>query len=84
VRRPGIVYAMPGHCHTRDAYLAALQESGCSVLRVIDAVVRDVPEGYTRESFIRACGDIPFCLLILARKDGRTVCAPSRRSGNIE
>lgn len=66
---PGIVYSIPGYRHAREAYLDALQESGCSVLRVIDAVVRDTPEGYTRESFIRACGDIPFCLLILARKE---------------
>jgi ubiquinone/menaquinone biosynthesis C-methylase UbiE len=69
VRRPGIVYALPGYRHTREDYLAALQESGCGVRRVIDAEVREVPEGYTRESFIRACGDIPFCLLILARKE---------------
>jgi len=69
VQRPGIVYAMPGERHSRAAYLAAIEESGCGVRRVIDALVRDVPEGYTRASFIRERGDLPFCLLILARKE---------------
>jgi hypothetical protein len=39
------------------------------VLQVVDAAARDVPEGYTRASFLRDYGDIPFCLLILARKE---------------
>jgi ubiquinone/menaquinone biosynthesis C-methylase UbiE len=69
VQRPGIVYVMPGERHPRATYLAAIEESGCGVLQVIDALVRDAPEGYTRASFILDSGDLPFCLLILARKE---------------
>jgi 2-polyprenyl-3-methyl-5-hydroxy-6-metoxy-1,4-benzoquinol methylase len=69
VQRPGIVYVMPGERHPRATYLAAIEESGCGVLQVIDALVRDAPAGYTRASFIRDSGDLPFCLLILARKE---------------
>lgn len=67
---PGIRYVMPGERHSRAAYLAAIEASGCTVLRVIDALVRDIPEGYTRASFIRDYGTLPFCLLVLARKEG--------------
>lgn len=69
VQRPGIVYTIPGERHTYAAYLSAIEESGCSVLRVINALVRDAPEGYTQASFIRDYGELPFCLLILARKE---------------
>ncbi len=69
VPRPGIRYVMPGEQHPRAAYLAAIKKSGCDVLQVIDALVRNAPEGYTRDSFIRDYGDVPFCLLILARKE---------------
>jgi 2-polyprenyl-3-methyl-5-hydroxy-6-metoxy-1,4-benzoquinol methylase len=68
VIRPDVVYRLPTSRHSREGYLRAVEEAGCTILHVLDGAVRDVPPGYTSDDFIQACGDFPFCLLIKARK----------------
>ncbi len=72
VVRPDVVYRLPTSRHRRDDYLRNVEAAGCVVTRVLDGLVRDAPAGYTSEDFIRACGDLPFCLVVMAVRAGET------------
>jgi SAM-dependent methyltransferase len=72
VVRPEGSYSLPNMLHTRTDYLAAVEKAGFTLLNVLDVALRDVPEGYLRDTFIRQHGDTSLCLIILAQKQSMT------------
>jgi 2-polyprenyl-3-methyl-5-hydroxy-6-metoxy-1,4-benzoquinol methylase len=68
VSLPTGTYLMPPGGHSRAAYLASVVESGCTVARVLDVPLHDLPEGYVREAPRGEAEDHGLCLIILARK----------------
>ena len=67
--RPGTAYLLPNPGHTRADYLDGITAAGCSLLKEIDILIRDVPAGYFSEGMIRDLGDKPFGFVVLGQKD---------------
>jgi 2-polyprenyl-3-methyl-5-hydroxy-6-metoxy-1,4-benzoquinol methylase len=65
---PTGTYLMPPGGHSRAAYLAGVRASGCTVLRVVDVPLSEVPEGYMMEAPHGEATDHGLCLIILAQK----------------
>jgi hypothetical protein len=65
----GMEYLLPDMPHTRTDYLEALTRNGFHILKVIDALVREVPKGYLSETFRSTNEDKTMCLVILAQKN---------------
>ena len=64
----GTEYLLPDMPHTRNGYIDALTRNGFHVLKVIDALVREVPEGYLPEAFRSANEDKTMCFIVLAQR----------------
>jgi len=64
----GTLYLLPNAHHTRNDYLEALTSTGFRIIKVIDAIVDEAPEGYLSEAFRSANKDKTFCLIALAQK----------------
>ncbi|HZS76510.1 MAG TPA: class I SAM-dependent methyltransferase [Ktedonobacteraceae bacterium] len=62
------LYVLPDIRHTRSGYLEALNQAGFQLLKVIDAIVDEAPEGYLSEAFRSANKDKTYCLIVLAQK----------------
>lgn len=62
------LYVLPDISHTRNGYLEALNKAGFQILKVIDAIVDEAPEGYLSEAFRSANKDKTYCLIVLAEK----------------
>jgi 2-polyprenyl-3-methyl-5-hydroxy-6-metoxy-1,4-benzoquinol methylase len=71
VSLPTGTYLMPPGGHSRAAYLASVVESGCTVVRVLDVPLHDLPEGYLREAPRGEAENHGLCLIILAQKGAR-------------
>ena len=67
-RRPEAIYFLPNMLHTRADYLDALAATGFTVLKVIDALLNESPEGYISEALLQGNADMAFCLIVLAQK----------------
>ena len=67
-RRPEAAYFLPNMLHTRADYLETLAATGFTVLKVIDALLNESPEGYISEALLRDKADMAFCLIVLAQK----------------
>ncbi|GHO92612.1 hypothetical protein KSF_026600 [Reticulibacter mediterranei] len=63
-------YTLPNTPHTRAGYLQALTNEGCTIHQVIDIPVRTIPPGYAPDDFVHKYPDAPFCLIVLAQKQG--------------
>jgi 2-polyprenyl-3-methyl-5-hydroxy-6-metoxy-1,4-benzoquinol methylase len=66
--RPGAAYLLPNNRATRADYLNATAEAGFSLQTVVDAPIREVPDGFLRDRVREVHGDTPLCLIILAQK----------------
>ncbi len=64
----GTKYTLPNTLHTRAGYLQALINEGCTLQKVIDIPVREVPPGYVPEEIREMHPDLPLCLIILVQK----------------
>lgn len=64
----GIQYLLPNMPHTRTGYIEALTSAEFDIIKVIDALVNEAPDGYLSEAFRGANADKTFCLIILAQK----------------
>jgi ubiquinone/menaquinone biosynthesis C-methylase UbiE len=67
-RRAGVKYRLPTMGHTRDDYLEAITASGLTILKVMDILVGEAPDGYLPEEMLRTYAEKPLCLIILAQK----------------
>lgn len=72
-RQAGARYVLPNMTHTRETYLQALAACGLHLVTALDLPMgalpaRPYPPPLTAE-FIQAHAQIPFCLLLLARKE---------------
>ena len=59
---------LPNRPHTRTGYIEALTRTGFYILKVIDAIVSEVPEGYLSEAFRSANENKTLCLIVLAQR----------------
>ena len=66
--RPGAAYLLPNNRASRSDYLRATTQAGFTIHTVIDVPIREVPEGFLRESVRQAYADTPLCLIVLAQK----------------
>ena len=66
--RPGVTHVITCPGHTRDDYLDSLAAAGFTLDRVIDAPLRDVPDGYVYDGLREEFGEYRYCLIALARK----------------
>jgi 2-polyprenyl-3-methyl-5-hydroxy-6-metoxy-1,4-benzoquinol methylase len=66
--RPGAAYVLPNNRATRADYLSATTEAGFALQTVVDAPIREVPDGFLQDSVRQAHGDTPICLIVLAQK----------------
>jgi ubiquinone/menaquinone biosynthesis C-methylase UbiE len=71
-RQAGVRYVLPNMAHTRETYLEALAACGLSLLSALDLPLgalpaRDYPPPLS-PAFIQEHAQVPFCLLLLARK----------------
>ena len=64
-------YTLPNIHHTRTDYLDALEKSGFTILKVIDALVNEIPDDNPSKAMLRDNLDKTFCLIILAQKAAR-------------
>jgi ubiquinone/menaquinone biosynthesis C-methylase UbiE len=64
---PGVTYLLPNYPHTRADYLDAITNAGFTLIKVIDAPCRELPEEVF-PVFVREFGETLFCLIILAQK----------------
>ena len=64
----GIQYLLPNRPHTRTGYIEALTRTGFHILKVIDAIVGEVPGGYLSEAFRSANENKTLCLIVLAQR----------------
>jgi len=71
ISRPEGTYYLPNVPHTRADYLAAIEEAGFTLSKVLDLPVRDVPPGYLPDSLTREERETALCLIILAQKRTR-------------
>jgi 2-polyprenyl-3-methyl-5-hydroxy-6-metoxy-1,4-benzoquinol methylase len=82
--RPGAAYLLPNNRATRADYLSATTEAGFSLQTVVDAPIREVPDGFLQDRLRQAHGDTPICLIILAQKpieaDDRHIHTPHTRT----
>ncbi len=62
------VYVLPNMPHTRADYIDALEQTGFTLLKVIDAKVGEIPEDYPSKAILRDHIEKNFCLIILAQK----------------
>jgi len=72
-RQAGVRYVLPNMTHTRETYLQALAVCGLLLVTSLDLPMgalpdRPYPPPLTAE-FIQAHAQIPFCLVLLARKE---------------
>jgi ubiquinone/menaquinone biosynthesis C-methylase UbiE len=70
VTSPDVRYLLPNMPHTREDYLAAVQQAGFVLVDVRDVPVREVPEGCFAhyEEIVAEYGNVNLCLVVLARK----------------
>ncbi len=61
-------YTLPNMPHTRADYLDAVEKTGFTLLKVIDALVHEIPDDYPSKALLRDDLDKTFCLIILAQK----------------
>jgi ubiquinone/menaquinone biosynthesis C-methylase UbiE len=64
----GIQYLLPNRPHTRTGYIEALTRTRFHILKVIDAIVGEVPDGYLSEAFRSANENKTLCLIVLAQR----------------
>lgn len=64
----GVQYLLPNMPHTRTDYMEALTSAGFHILKAIDALVSEAPEGYLSETFRKANENKTFCLIVLAQR----------------
>lgn len=67
----GAIYLLPNMHHTRADYLDALEKTGFTLLKVIDALVSEIPDDIPSKAMLRNSLDKTFCLIILAQKPAR-------------
>ncbi|MFN8443523.1 MAG: class I SAM-dependent methyltransferase [Caldilineaceae bacterium] len=65
---PTTHYLFPNTANSRQDYLDALTETGCTILEVRDLAVDGQPYGNVSPEAQQAKGMPPFCLIILAQK----------------
>lgn len=61
-------YILPNMPHTRAAYIDTLGQAGFTLLKVIDALVGEIPDDYPSKAILRDHIEKNFCLIILAQK----------------
>ena len=64
---PATNYLLPNMPHSRVAYLDAVQAAGCTLIESSDLSLDGKPYGDLSEEAIRARGEPPFCLILLAQ-----------------
>src|SRR6266700_1125931 len=64
----GIQYLLPNIPHTQTGYIEALTGTGFHILKVIDAIVGEVPDGYLSEAFRSVNENKTLCLIVLAQR----------------
>lgn len=67
---PDARYLLPHPPRTRQQYLDAVTEAGCTIHEVHDIALGGEPYGETSEATMTAKGVPPLCLVILAQKSG--------------
>jgi ubiquinone/menaquinone biosynthesis C-methylase UbiE len=71
-RQAGVRYVLPNMAHTRETYLHALAACGLRLLSALDLPLGALPaRAYPpplSPAFIQAHAQVPFCLILLARK----------------
>jgi ubiquinone/menaquinone biosynthesis C-methylase UbiE len=65
---PGRAYLLTYPGHTRADYLAALEAAGLQLTQAVDATMGEAPPGTLLDEEREAGRDIPFCLVLMARK----------------
>jgi ubiquinone/menaquinone biosynthesis C-methylase UbiE len=61
-------YVLPNMPHTRADYVDTLGRTGFTLLKVIDALVGEIPDDYPSKAMLRDYLEKNFCLIILAQK----------------
>lgn len=61
-------YVLPNMPHTRTDYIDTLEQTGFTLLKVIDALVGEIPDDYPSKAILRDHIEKNFCLIILAQK----------------
>lgn len=67
-KQAGVKYLLPTMPHTREDYLNAITTSGLTIREVMDIPLRELPEEYHSEEFVRSNIEKQVCLIILAQK----------------
>lgn len=62
------VYILPNMPHTRADYIDAIEQSGFTLLKVIDALVGEIPDDNPSKVMLRDYLEKTFCLIALAQK----------------
>lgn len=65
---PGRAYLLTYPGHTREDYLAALEDAGLQLTQAVDATMGEAPSGSMLDEERQGGKDIPFCLVLLATK----------------
>ena len=68
ILHPDTRYLLPNMPHTRADYIEVLTSAGFRILKTIDAIVNEAPDGYLSEAFRNANADKTFCFIVLAQK----------------
>lgn len=66
--RLGATYTLPNAPHTRTDYVETLERTGFTLLRVVDALVDEIPDDYPAKALLQKQMGKTFCLVILAQK----------------
>lgn len=61
-------YVLPNMPHTRADYVDTLEQTDFTLLKVIDALVDEIPDDYPSKAILRDHLEKNFCLIILAQK----------------